>query len=158
MFLVAHEVAPAAMPRSDSELVDQSGGGPAEATAEASHIAVARVITNVTYAARMARPELLRTVVYLARCLTKWSADMDKRLHRILAYIHDSLVYRKYVCNDDTIIGVCSRAQIMLDVLKRNALRLVQRLPVLGRARSYHCPSCLRGRGMSPDLPQKPRL
>ena len=47
------------------------------------------------YAARMARPDLIRTISFLAR-LTKWSEEMDKRLHRLMSYIHHSYAYRIY--------------------------------------------------------------
>ena len=62
-----HEHAPAAVPNADSHAGDQSGGDPADAVATEIHTAVARVILKGMHAARMARPDLLRTVAQLAR-------------------------------------------------------------------------------------------
>ena len=60
------------------------------------HTEAARVIMKIMYGARMARPDLLRTIAYLARFLTKWNEDMDKRLQRLMSYIHHSYSYRTY--------------------------------------------------------------
>jgi hypothetical protein len=51
---------------------------------------------KIMYGARLARPDLLRTVSYLARFLTKWNEDTDKRLQRLMSYIHHSYSYRLY--------------------------------------------------------------
>jgi hypothetical protein len=51
---------------------------------------------KVMYVARMARPDLIRTISFLARFLTKWSEEMDKRLHRLMSYIHHSYAYRMF--------------------------------------------------------------
>ena len=84
--------APAAVPSSDAH--DTSGGvepadteelggvDPAVGASRNFHTAAARVSMKVMYAARMARPDLLRTIAYLARYLTKWTEDHDKKLHR----------------------------------------------------------------------------
>jgi hypothetical protein len=56
----------------------------------------ARVIMKIMYGARMARPDLLRTIAYLARFLTQWNEDMDRRLQRLMSYIHHSYSYRMY--------------------------------------------------------------
>ena len=42
------------------------------------------------YAARMARPDLLRAVGQLARHLTKWGRWEDRKLRRLVEYIHSS--------------------------------------------------------------------
>ena len=60
------------------------------------HTDAARVIMKVMYAARMARPDLIRTISFLARYLTKWSEEMDKGLHRLMSYIHYSYAYRMF--------------------------------------------------------------
>ena len=47
----------------------------------------ARVLMKVLFAARMARFDLLRAVQGLAARVTKWSAECDKALHRLICYI-----------------------------------------------------------------------
>ena len=78
LFPETHESAPVALPSLDPDLLAQSGGDPTEASAKSGgdpadsaarefHTAAARVIMKVMYAARRARPDLLRTIAYLAR-------------------------------------------------------------------------------------------
>ena len=54
-----------------------------ELTAEA-----ARIVLKALYLARMGRPDALWTVNTLAREVTKWSVACDKRLHRLICYLH----------------------------------------------------------------------
>ena len=55
----------------------------------------ARVLMKILFAARMARyDQLLRAVQGLAARVTKWSADCDKALHRLVCYIHSTFNYK----------------------------------------------------------------
>ena len=107
----AHEHAPAAIPATSGLDADQGGadptdaeslGGvdPAESAAKSFRTAAARVIMKVMYAAIMARPDLLRSIAYQARCLTKRTQDQGKTLHRLIAYINNSLGYRMYAWSE----------------------------------------------------------
>ena len=58
------------------------------------HILVAHILMNIMYGARFARPDLLRAVCVLARRITKWDEDCDKRLLRLVTYINSTLHYR----------------------------------------------------------------
>ena len=42
----------------------------------------------------MARFDILRAVCHLACFITKWSTDCDKRLHRLVCYIHSTKHFR----------------------------------------------------------------
>ena len=53
-----------------------------------------RIIMKVLWAARLARPDLLRPVSYLATFVTKWSPKQDRMLHRLMCYIYSSLDYK----------------------------------------------------------------
>ena len=76
------------MVNSEAEIADfASGAFPPEDKPKEFNTAAARVIMKIMYAARMARPDLLRTIGYLARYLTKWTEDMDKRLHKLMVYV-----------------------------------------------------------------------
>ena len=59
-----------------------------------SHTHVTRVIMKLMYAARMARPDLLRTTSYLARYLTKWDNACGKRLSKLMARVQNTIQYR----------------------------------------------------------------
>ena len=48
----------------------------------------ANVIMKVLYGARMFRYDLLHTVNALARDVTRWCRACDKKLHRLVSYIH----------------------------------------------------------------------
>ena len=54
----------------------------------------ARVIMTVMYAARVARPDLLRAIAHLVRDLTTWSEDTDTRLHRLASYMQSPVALR----------------------------------------------------------------
>ena len=50
-----------------------------------------KVIMKVLYGARMCRYDLLHACQALACKVTKWSLRCDRRLHRLIAYIHQSI-------------------------------------------------------------------
>ena len=47
-----------------------------------------KAVLKCLYMTRLARPELYWTVNTLAREVTKWNVACDKRLHRLISYIH----------------------------------------------------------------------
>ena len=49
---------------------------------------------KVLYGARMARFDLLKAVCSLACCVTKWDLGCDRKLHRLMCYIHSTLSLR----------------------------------------------------------------
>ena len=46
-----------------------------------------KVLMKILDVARMARPDILRATCMLARRVSKWCTDCDKRLHRLVSYI-----------------------------------------------------------------------
>jgi hypothetical protein len=48
----------------------------------------ARIVFKCLYLARFGRPDTLWSVSFLARMVTKWIQACEKRLHRLIAYIH----------------------------------------------------------------------
>ena len=52
-----------------------------------------KAVLKCLYLARKARPDLLWTVNDLARNVTKWNVASDKRLHRLICYIHTTYKY-----------------------------------------------------------------
>jgi hypothetical protein len=55
----------------------------------------ASILMKILYAARMARFDLLRATCRLACYITKWTEECDKRLLRLIRYIHCSKGYRQ---------------------------------------------------------------
>ena len=48
------------------------------------------------YLARIGRPDILWSVNKLARSITKWTKACDKRLNRLISYIHHTCEYKHY--------------------------------------------------------------
>ena len=53
----------------------------------------ARIVLKALYLARMSRLDILWTVNCLAREVTKWNKACDKRLHRLISYLHHTKHY-----------------------------------------------------------------
>ena len=48
------------------------------------------------YLTRIGRPEILWSVNKLASSITKWTRNCDKRLNRLISYIHHTSEYKQY--------------------------------------------------------------
>ena len=70
------------------------------------NVTAASIIMTTMYAARMAKPELLRCVGRLATQLTRWTSLEDKKLHRAMSYMHSR--------NSDVLVGFIADPPHML--------------------------------------------
>ena len=52
-------------------------------------------VLKCLYLARIGRPDLLWSVNKLARSITKWTKACDKRLNRLISYIHHTSEYKQ---------------------------------------------------------------
>ena len=55
-----------------------------------------QIVLKCLYLARIGRPDILWSVNKLARSITKWTKACDKRLNRLISYIHHTCGYRQY--------------------------------------------------------------
>ena len=55
-----------------------------------------QIVVKCLYLARIGRPDILWSVNKLARSITKWTKACDKRLNRLMSYIHHTCEYRQY--------------------------------------------------------------
>ena len=62
---------------------------------ELSHVCSQIVLTCLNLA-RIGRPDILWSVNKLARSITKWTKACDKRLNRLISYIHHTCEYKQY--------------------------------------------------------------
>ena len=62
---------------------------------ELSHVC-SQIVLKCLYLARIGRPDILWSVNKLARSITKWTKACDKRLNRLISYIHHTCEYRQY--------------------------------------------------------------
>ena len=62
---------------------------------EMSHVC-SQIVLKCLYLARIGRPDILLSVNKLARSITKWTKACDKRLNRLISYIHHTCEYKQY--------------------------------------------------------------
>ena len=55
-----------------------------------------QIVLKCLYLARIGRPDILKSVNKLARSITKWTKACDKRLNRLISYIHHTCEYKQY--------------------------------------------------------------
>ena len=55
-----------------------------------------QIVLKCLYLARSGRPVFLWSVNKLARSITKWTKACDKRLNRLISYIHHTSEYKQY--------------------------------------------------------------
>ena len=55
-----------------------------------------QIVLKCLYLARIGRPDILWSVNKLARSITKWTKVCDKRLNRLISYIHHTCEYKQY--------------------------------------------------------------
>ena len=55
-----------------------------------------QIVLKCLYLARFGRPDILWSVNKLARSITKWIKACDKRLDRLISYIHHTCEYKQY--------------------------------------------------------------
>ena len=55
-----------------------------------------QIVLTCLYLARIGRPDILWSVNKLARSITKWTKACDKRLSRLISYIHHTCEYKQY--------------------------------------------------------------
>ena len=55
-----------------------------------------QIVLKCLYLARIGRPDVLWSVNKLARSIAKWTKACDKRLCRLISYIHHTCEYKQY--------------------------------------------------------------
>ena len=55
-----------------------------------------QIFLKCLYLARIGRPDILWSVNKIARSITKWTKACDKRLNRLISYIHHTNEYKQY--------------------------------------------------------------
>ena len=61
-----------------------------------------QIVLKCLYLARIGRPDVLWSVNKLARSITKWTKACDKRLCRLISYIHHTCEFKQYCCVGNT--------------------------------------------------------
>ena len=66
-----------------------------------------QIVLRYLYLARIGRPDILWSVNKLARAITKWTRVCDKRLARLISYIHHTCEFKQY-CHVGNTAQQCS--------------------------------------------------
>ena len=61
-----------------------------------------QIVLKCSYQERIGRPDILWSVNKLARSITKWTKACDKRLNRLISYIHHTSEYKQYCHVENT--------------------------------------------------------
>ena len=61
-----------------------------------------QIVLKCLYLARIGRPDIPWSVDKLARSITKWTIACDKRLNRLISYIHHTCEYKQHCCVGNT--------------------------------------------------------
>ena len=86
-----------------------------------------QIAVKCLYLARIGRPDILCSVNKLARSVTKWTKACDKRLNRLISYIHHTCDYKQYIVMLVILLNNadwdCFKTLILREILKiRNPL------------------------------------
>ena len=73
-----------------------------ESVGELSHVC-SQIVLKCLYLARTGTPDILCSVNQLARSITKWTKACDKRLFRLISYIHHTCEYKQYCHMGNTV-------------------------------------------------------
>ena len=74
-----------------------------------------QIVVKCLYLARIGRPDILWSVNKLARSITKWTKACDKRLNRLISYIHHT---RMWVILQNNADWDCFKTPILREFLK----------------------------------------
>ena len=81
-----------------------------ESVGELSEVC-SQIVLKSLYLVRFGRPDILWSVIKLARSVTKWTQACDKRQARLISYIHRTNDYRQY-CHVRNTAQHCRRGSI----------------------------------------------
>ena len=94
-----------------------------------------QIVLKCLYLARIGRPDILWSVNKLARSITKWTKACDKRLNRLISYIHHTCEYKQYCHVGNTAKQCrldCFKTQILWEILRTQNLLRVERCAFFG--------------------------
>ena len=88
-----------------------------------------QIVLKCLYLARIGRLDILWSVNKLARSITKWTKACDKRLNRLISYIHHTCEYKQY-CHVGNIAKQCNwdcfKTPILQEILRIQNLHQVE--------------------------------
>ena len=111
---------------------------------EMSHVCP-QVVLKCLYLARIGRPDILWSVNKLARSITKWTKACDKRLNRLISYIHHTHVSIQNLVMWETLPNNAGwdffKTPILQEILRTQ--KATTRWKIVRFWKSYNCPDKL---------------
>ena len=108
-----------------------------------------QIVLKCIYLARIGRPDILWSVNKLARSITKWTKACDKRLSRMISYIHRTCEYKQY-CHVETLPNNagwdCFKTLTSREILKIRNLLQVEHCVFSEATRSFQLAGCVRNK------------
>ena len=88
---------------------------------------ISQIVLKCWYLARIGRPDIPWSMNKLARSITKWTKACDKRLNRLISYIHRTYEYKQYCYVGYTANNAdwdCFKTPVLQEILRtQNPLR-----------------------------------
>ena len=110
-----------------------------------------QIVLKCLYLARVGRPDILWSVNELARSITKWTKTCDKRLCRLISYIHHTCEYKQYFfhikkhCQTKQ-TGTVSRLRFLQEILRIQHLHQVEHCAFLEVIHLFQSVGCVRNK------------
>ena len=108
-----------------------------------------QIVLKCLYLARKRRPDILWPVNKLARSITKWTKACDKRLFRLISYIHHKCEYKQY-CHVGNSAKQCRlgpfQDSILQEILRIQNLHRVEHCTFLEVIHLFQSVGCIRNK------------
>ena len=106
-----------------------------------------QIVLKCFYLARIGRPDILWSVNKLARSITIWTKACDKRLSRLISYIHHTCNYTKIVMWETLQNNAdwdCFKTPILQETVRTQNLRQVEHCAFSEAMRLFQSVGCVR--------------
>ena len=110
-----------------------------------------QIVLKCLYLARIGRLDILCSVNELARSITKWTKTCDKRLCRLISYIHHTCEYKQYCCHVGNTAktkqtGTVSRLRFLQEILRIQHLHQVEHCAFWEVIHLFQTVGCVRNK------------
>ena len=109
-----------------------------------------QIVLKCLYWARVGRPDILQSVTKLARSITKWTKACDKRLPRLISYIHITHVIANNIVMWETLPNNadwdCFKTPTLQEILRTQNLHRVEHCAFLEVIHSFQSVGCVRSK------------
>ena len=120
-----------------------------------------QIVLKCLYLARIGRPDILWSVNKLARSITKWTKACDKRLNRLISFIHHTCEYKQYCHLGNTLPNNadwdCSKTPILQEILRIQNLHQVEHCAFLEVIHLFQSVGCVRNKLQFLIVQQNPK-